>query len=132
MPTRRQFIGKAAVAGSAVMGIPSLSSFPDKKEFFVHHVYFWLKNPDSPDDKNKLIEGLKKLSKVKTIRTFHMGQPAPTNRDVIDRSYSISWLLFFDSKADQDSYQSDPVHLKFVEECSSLWAKVIVYDSIDI
>jgi hypothetical protein len=132
MATRRQFIGKAAIAGSAAIGASSLSSFADKKEFFIHHVYFWLKNPDSQEDKNKLIEGLKKLSKVKTIRTVHMGQPAPTNRDVIDRSYSISWLLFFDSKADQDSYQTDPIHLKFVEECSSLWTKVIVYDSIDL
>ncbi|MEJ0106844.1 MAG: Dabb family protein [Bacteroidota bacterium] len=132
MSSRRRFIGKAVMAGTAAVTAASLSSFTDKKEFFIHHVYFWLKNPDSPEDKTKLIEGLKKLSKVKTIRTFHMGQPAPTNRDVIDRSYSVSWLLFFDNKADQDSYQADPIHLKFVEECSSLWTKVIVYDSIDL
>ncbi len=132
MSSRRRFIGKAVMAGTAAVTAASLSSFTDKKEFFIHHVYFWLKNPDSPEDKAKLIEGLKKLSKVKTIRTFHMGQPAPTNRDVIDRSYSVSWLLFFDNKADQDSYQADPIHLKFVEECSSLWTKVIVYDSIDL
>ena len=80
----------------------------------------------------KLIEGLRKLSKVKTIKSYHIGQPAGTNRDVIDRSYSISWLLFFENAADQDSYQTDPIHLKFVEECSSLWTKVVVYDSIDI
>lgn len=99
---------------------------------FVHHVYFWLKNPGSLDDKTKLVEGLKKLSKVKTIKSFHIGQPAPTNRDVIDRSYSISWLALFDDQPAQDSYQSDPIHLKFVEECSALWEKVIVYDSIDL
>jgi hypothetical protein len=132
MATRRQFIGKAAIAGSAATGAPSLSSFTDKEDFFIHPIYFWLKNPDSQDDKNKLIEGLRKLAKIKTIRTVHMGQPAPTNRDVIDRSYSISRLLFFDNKADQDGYHIDPIHLKFVEECSSLWTKVIVYDSIDI
>jgi hypothetical protein len=102
------------------------------ENMFLHHVYFWLKNPDSKEDKTKLIEGLRKLSKVKTIKSFHIGQPAGTNRDVIDRSYSISWLLFFDNATDQDSYQTDPIHLKFVEECSSLWTKVVVYDSIDI
>ena len=99
---------------------------------FIHHVYFWLKKPDSKEDKAKLMEGLRKLSKVKTIKSFHIGQPAATNREVIDRSYSISWCLFFDSAADQDSYQSDPIHLKFVEECSMLWSKVIVYDSVDV
>jgi len=102
------------------------------ENMFVHHVYFWLKNTDSKDDKMKLIDGLRKLSKVKTIKSFHIGQPAGTNRDVIERSYSLSWLLFFDNAADQDSYQTDPIHLKFVEECSSLWTKVVVYDSIDI
>ena len=99
---------------------------------FVHHVYFWLKNPRSEDDHAKLIEGLKKLSKVNTIKKFYIGIPAATNRDVIERSYSISWLLFFDDPSAQDSYQTDPIHLKFVEECSSLWNKVVVYDSIDV
>lgn len=99
---------------------------------FIHHVYFWLKNPDSKEDRAKLVEGLKKLSKVKTIKTFHIGQPAGTSRDVIDSSYAISWLLMFDNGTDQQSYQVDPIHLKFVEECSSLWTKVIVYDSVDV
>jgi hypothetical protein len=99
---------------------------------FIHHVYFWLHNSESGEDKSKLVEELKKLSHVKTIKKFYIGQPAATNRDVIDRSYSISWLVFFDNKEAQDSYQTDPIHLKFVDECSSLWKKVIVYDSVDI
>ncbi len=98
---------------------------------FIHHVYFWLKNPDSKEDLQQLIDGLKKLSAVKTIKQFHIGRPAATNRDVIDTSYSVSWLLLFDNAADQDSYQVDPIHLKFVETCSHLWKKVVVYDTID-
>ena len=98
---------------------------------FIHHVYFWLKNADSIEDKARLIEGLMKLSKVKTINQFHIGEPADTNRDVIERSYAISWFVLFDTPQDQESYQTDPIHLKFVEECSSLWTKVIVYDSVD-
>jgi Stress responsive A/B Barrel Domain len=102
------------------------------KDIFVHHVYFWLKNPGVKEDLDKLVAGLKKLASVKTIKQFHIGKPADTKRDVIETSYAVSWLLFFDTKADQDSYQTDPIHLKFVEECSSLWQKVVVYDSVDI
>jgi hypothetical protein len=102
------------------------------KNVFVHHVYFWLKNSGNTDDLDKLVAGLKKLSAVKTIQQFHIGMPADTDREVIDRSYSASWLVLFDNKADQDSYQTDPIHLKFVEECSSLWQKVVVYDSINV
>jgi hypothetical protein len=103
-----------------------------EKNSFIHHVYFWLKNPENINDFYQLIEGLKKLSAVSTIKSFHIGKPASTKREVIDSSYSISWLLLFNNKEDQDSYQIDPVHLKFVEECSHLWSKVVVYDTICI
>ena len=102
------------------------------KNGFIHHVYFWLKDPENKNDLNQLVEGLKKLSAVSTIKNFHIGKPASTNRDVIDNSYIVSWLLLFDNKEDQESYQTDPFHLKFVEECSHLWSKVVVYDTIDI
>ena len=103
-----------------------------ENKIFIHHVYFWLNNNDSIDDRNNLIEGLKKLSKVASIKTFHIGKPADTNRDVIDTSYSLSWLLTFDSKENEASYQVDAIHLKFVEECKHLWKKVVVYDTIDL
>ena len=103
-----------------------------QKENFVHHVFFWLKDPASKNDLLQLIEGLQMLSVVKTIQSFHIGKPAATNRDVIENTYSVSWLLFFNNKEDQDSYQVDPVHLKFVEDCSHLWSKVVVYDAIDL
>jgi hypothetical protein len=99
---------------------------------FIHHVYFWLDHPQSIPDRNRLVEGLQKLSKIKTIKQFHIGIPAATRRDVIDSSYSISWMLIFDNPADQDSYQTDPIHLKFVEDYKYLWQKVIVYDSVDM
>jgi hypothetical protein len=134
--SRRNFMKQAgllaAVPQSFIFGAGKANQLPARKNIFVHHVYFWLKNPDSREDYQKLLEGLEKLSKVKTIRMFHVGRPADTNRDVIDRSYSVSWLLLFDSKADQDSYQKDPIHLQFVEEYSGLWQKVIVYDSVDV
>ncbi len=102
------------------------------KEIFIHHVYFWLHNPESAKDRNALLEGLSKLSSVQTIAQFHIGQPAATNREVIDVSYSVSWLLLFKNKGDQDSYQVDPIHLNFVKECSHLWKKVTVYDTVDV
>jgi hypothetical protein len=102
------------------------------KDVFVHHVYFWLKNAGNEEDLAQLVAGLQKLSAVTTIRQFQIGKPASTSREVIDGSYAVSWLVLFDSKADQDSYQVDPIHLQFVEECAVLWQKVIVYDSVAI
>src|SRR5688572_14045587 len=133
--SRRKFISDSAKAAAGLAFITSTPnseiSMITSKNLFIHHVYFWLNNPDSADDLKKLIDGLQKLSKVKTIKMFHIGKPAGTNRDVIDSSYAVSWLLMFDNRADQDSYQTDPIHLKFIEECKHLWKKVLVYDSID-
>jgi Stress responsive A/B Barrel Domain len=101
------------------------------QNIFIHHVFFWLNNPESKEDLDALIEGLKKLSHANTIRQFHIGIPASTNRAVIETTYSISWFVLFDNKEDQDSYQVDSIHLNFVKECSHLWSKVIVYDTVD-
>ncbi|HEX5023869.1 MAG TPA: Dabb family protein [Agriterribacter sp.] len=102
------------------------------KNTFIHHVYFWLNNAESQEDFEQLVAGLQKLSAVTTIQSFYIGKPADTNRDVIDRSYSVSWMLIFNNKADQDSYQTDPIHLKFIDECKHLWKKVVVYDSVNV
>lgn len=130
--SRRKFIKQTALAAGALSLAACKTNTAMEEKTFIHHVYFWLKNPDSKEDLEKLIAGLKKLAKVKTIQAAHIGRPADTNRDVIDRSYAVSWCLFFKNKADQDSYQTDPIHLKFIEECASVWSKVIVYDAEDI
>lgn len=132
---RRKFIRKTGLAAAAITGLSSFTNEEnsgEKKPQFIHHVFFWLKDPGSTADRDKLTEGLITLSKIKTIRNFHIGKPANTNRDVIERGYTLSWLLFFDNDADQASYQSDPIHLDFVKEYAHLWSKVIVYDSVDV
>lgn len=132
---RKNFLVHSALAAAALTGLSSFYHKPKNrqmKNIFIHHVFFWLKNTDNTTDKLKLIEGLTKLSAVKTIQQFHIGQPANTNRDVIERGYAISWYVQFNNAADQASYQTDPIHLKFIEAYSHLWGKVIVYDSVDV
>ena len=128
--SRRGFVKQSAFAVAAA-ATPITASELDakKKEIFVHHVYFWLKNPGNEADTAKLIEGLQTLLKIPKLKMAHIGRPADTNREVIDRSYAVSWLLFFDSAADEAVYQNHPDHLKFIENYSHLWSKVIVYDS---
>jgi hypothetical protein len=99
---------------------------------FVHHVYFWMKDPSSSKDIADLTAGLKSLQSIEKLNLFHVGKPADTNRDVIDVSYALSLLMVFANRADQDEYQVHPTHLKFVEQCRHLWSKVIVYDSVDV
>jgi hypothetical protein len=128
--TRRKFV--TTVVGAGVLTAAQAESM-DKKKMLAHHVFFWLKNPDSKEDRDKLIEGLKTLEKIETVKSLRIGVPARTEkRDVVDNSFSVSELMFFDDVEGQNAYQVHPIHKKFVEDCSHLWEKVIVYDAIDI
>lgn len=104
----------------------------ENKEF-LHTVYFWLKNPADPNERAKFEKSLKTfITSSKYIKTKHIGIPAGTNRPVIDSSYSYCLSLTFASKADQDKYQEEDVHLVFIKESEMLWEKVLVYDSVSI
>lgn len=97
----------------------------------VHHVFFWLKNPGSEADKAKLIEGLNTLRGIEQVDQLIIGTPASTlKRDVVDNSFDVSELMFFENVEAQDTYQTHPTHLAFVENYSHLWEKVVVYDMI--
>ena len=130
---RRKFI---ATTASLAIGTAAASAMPlavtENKYPIVHHVFFWLKNPDSKEDRDKLVAGVKTLSKIETVRELRVGIVADTEkRDVVDNSWAVSELMFFSDLAGQATYQNHPVHLEFIKNCSHLWEKVTVYDAVD-
>jgi hypothetical protein len=133
MSTRRTFLATATAAAAATViqagEQPAVSNYPK----LVHHVFFWLKNPDSKQDLERLLQGLRTLAKIPSVRGVHFGVPASTEkRDVVDNSYSASEILFFDDTAGQKIYQDHPIHKQFVADCSHLWERVVVYDAISV
>lgn len=95
---------------------------------FVHHVHFWLKDKA---DRQQLIDGLNTLKPITHIRQMHIGVPADTHRNVVDRSYDVSLLLLFDSAEAEEAYQVHPTHHAFAESVAKpLCAKVVVSDSV--
>ncbi len=129
MMTRRTMIGGAAGLAGAATGGAALAETPLPARVFVHHVYFWLKSPGDAQAREALIAGLRTLTAIPEVRWSHIGVPAASERGVVDDSYSVSWLVFLADKAAEDRYQVDPIHLKFVEDCSALWERVVVYDT---
>jgi hypothetical protein len=130
--SRKIFISSLAlIFGGLATKASSIHTMTNEQ--LIHHVFFWLKNPDSKEDLEKLLEGLRTLSKIETVRKIHIGVPATTEkRDVVESSYAASELLFFEDLAGQKTYQDHPVHQAFVKNCSHLWEKVVVYDVVDV
>jgi len=144
MKARRRFIRKlGGITAMLALGSTAranYSSHPEagagnNKELeggFFHVVYFWLVD-DSSEVKEKFLKEVSQyINQVEEIKKVHMGPPADTDRDVIDNTYSYNLLLTFDSKKEHDIYQEHPAHKKFIENASSLWDRVLVYDSIKV
>lgn len=125
-------IGGAGMAGG-LSGSEAQAAAAPVPAKVVHHVFFWLKDPTSTADRDRLVAGLRTLAAIPVIRALHIGVPADTEaRDVVDGSYQVSELMFFDSVPDQKAYQDHPIHQKFVADCEPLWRKVTVYDTLRV
>lgn len=97
---------------------------------FAHTVYFWLKNPDSQEDRAAFEKSLRRfLDNSAYAKTRFIGKPPRASRDVVDGSFTYSLILTFESAEAQQEYQTEPPHKRFIEESEELWEKVIVYDS---
>jgi hypothetical protein len=96
----------------------------------IHHVFFWMSPDATENDKALLRAGLERMTSIDLIKQSHIGVPAPTNRPVIDNTYTFSWLTVFETSADELAYQTHPAHLQFIDSCKHLWTRVLVYDSI--
>lgn len=125
---RRKFIAGAAVLAASPV-LAATENTLQKTPKVIHHVFFWLKNAGSETDRAQLIEGLKTLKGIKEVKQLLIGTPASTEkREVVDNSFDVSELMYFDTAKDQDAYQVHPIHKAFVEKYSHLWTKVVVYD----
>ncbi len=135
MESRRNFVTKIA-GGMAAAGFLTVTgnAYGNQvpiKNIFVHHVFFWLKEPKNAEARNDFEKGLQGLITVPQIQSSHIGTPVESPREVVDDSFTYSYMAFFKSKEDQEIYQTHPIHLKFIEDCQHLWEKVIVFDAMD-
>lgn len=135
MDDRRSFMMKMA-AGMAATSLMTISNRVNAREVsmkkvLVHHVFFWLKDPKNIETRKEFENGLRSLIKIPEIQSYHIGTPVESQREVVDDSFTYSYIGFFMNEENQNIYQTHPIHLKFIEDCQHLWEKVIVYDAMN-
>lgn len=133
---RRDFVNQSGkvIAAAGIVGLAPKNFSNDKSMLnsFVHHVFFWLKEPGNGESVKRFEAALKELVTIESIQHFHLGKPAETRREIIDSSYHYSLLVFFEDKKSHDIYQEHPKHDIFRKVNGELSAKVLIYDSIAI
>ncbi len=103
------------------------------KDQFVHTVFFWFREPQNATHRSLFEASIKRfMNDSDYVSGWHVGTPAGTDRQVVDNSYTYCLSVTFPSAADQDKYQVEPAHLRFIDECHQYWDRVQVYDSIPI
>jgi len=93
-----------------------------------HVVFFWLKEPDNQAHRDTFAAGLAHLVKDPNVKGHKIGQPAATQRDVVENGYSFALIAEFDTLAAHDAYQVGTHHDDFLAQCAALWSDVKVFD----
>lgn len=96
----------------------------------IRNVYFWLRDELDKSDRAAFAAGLATLCADTTVTQGYFGVPAPTNRDVVDSSYSYALVLLFQDTGKHDQYQVGAVHDRFLAAHAAKWTRVQVYDVI--
>lgn len=95
---------------------------------FTHCVFFWLKPGMTADEKTVFESKVRALTTIPGVIYATVGTPAPTDRPVVERSYTLGLLTVFRDKAGHDAYQVDPIHDEFRNSSAAHLEKVVVYD----
>ncbi len=95
---------------------------------FIHTAYFWFKEGTSEAQIKAFKANCERLAEIETVKFFHAGAPAPTNRPVIENTYDWAVVFHFKNLKDQEFYQKAPLHLELIEKHQSIWEKVMVTD----
>lgn len=96
----------------------------------VHSVYFWLRKDLVAGEIEAFKGGLESLRGIDGVEALYHGPPVPSDRDVVDDSFSLALTVVFQDKAALAAYSPDPVHQAFVQKFSGYWTRVQVYDHL--
>ena len=94
-----------------------------------HVVVFWVK-PEVQDGREQLFAAAREhLPRIPGVQNLRYGASIPSERPVVDTSYTMAISMDFASQADLDTYQQHPEHLAFIAKVvKPLVERVLLYD----
>lgn len=95
-----------------------------------HVVLVWLKNPKDQATLDRMVEVARTFpDKIPGFVSFSVGAPLPSDRDVVDDSFTVALVLRFQDAAALRAYEVHPVHMQAVQDLLAPNAeKLVVYD----
>lgn len=95
-----------------------------------HNVYFWLDPALTAEQKTVFEGGLRALFAIDVVKSGSFGKSAATPvRPVTQNTFDYALVLEFESVELHNAYQVHPDHDVFVNQFSSWFREVRVYDT---
>ncbi|MES2920157.1 MAG: Dabb family protein [Verrucomicrobiota bacterium] len=96
-----------------------------------HVVLMWQKRPGNAADRQALLTACSDLRVIPGIKFLDAGTALSSDRPVVDDSFDLGLTIRFDSAQSLQAYETDPRHVKKVNEVlKPLTKKIVVYDIV--
>ena len=96
-----------------------------------HIVLIWQKRPGNAADHQALLAACADLRAIPGIKFLDAGTALASDRPIVDDSFDVGLTMRFDSVKSLRAYETDPRHLKKVNEVlKPLTKKIVVYDIV--
>lgn len=103
----------------------------DAEPGMMHSVYFWLKDDVDEAGRKAFTQAAMELEAVPSAMRVFVGPPAPVEEPgITDNTFATALIVWFKDEAAYTAYQTDPLHVKFVEENKDKFATVKVFDNL--
>jgi stress responsive alpha/beta barrel protein len=105
------------------------STTPSPPQPATHVVLIWMKHPDSPYDRARLIRGARTLQMMPGVVRVDTGRTVPIENDQTDRSFDLGVAITFRDRAALERYEGDPRRAAAMERyLGPLVRRYVVYD----
>jgi len=94
-----------------------------------HVVLCWMDSTVSEESIDSLIVESKELAEIPGIINITAGRPVPSERPIVDDSFSFGITMTFSSLEEMNTYLTDERHTQFVStRVKPRLAKLLIYD----
>ncbi|HEY3487526.1 MAG TPA: Dabb family protein [Gammaproteobacteria bacterium] len=112
----------------ALLGL-ALSPLVTAEQAVNHIVLVWLKPDTQPTTYQQILEASKALGAIGQIQELRIGKSIPSERPIVDDSFSFGLYMRFETVEAMNAYLTDPRHVQFVDTLvKPNLEKLVIYD----
>jgi len=94
-----------------------------------HVVVVWLNDDLTDSQVTDVINQSKILADIKAVDDIKIGKPIPSERSIVDDSFTFALSVTFKNAADMKIYSLDKSHLEYVDKVlKPALKKIVIYD----